>query len=196
MLAPSLHLPCSFSLAHKELHCFPGSPVQIAVQIFHFRLPSCSTSRDCLPHSWCAHSDGKGLRDSVNRVMETMTEEEGSLKAEITPVSPSAYWSWFSVSWKGALWMIRSFAETKFVKMNFRIKEINPEYSSEGLMLKLQYLGHLMWRANSLEKTLMLGKIEGRRRRWWQRMRWLDGIIDSMNLGLSKLQEIEKDREA
>ena len=62
--------------------------------------------------------------------------------------------------------MTGSFAETKFVRMDFRIKEINPENSSEELMLKLQYLGHLMQRANSLEKTLMLGKIEGRRRRW------------------------------
>ena len=60
------------------------------------------------------------------------------------------------------------------------LKEINPDYSLEGLMLKLQYLGHLMGIADSLEKTLMLGKIEGRRKRGWQRMRWLDGIIDSM----------------
>ena len=77
-------------------------------------------------------------------------------------------------------------------------KEISPEYSLEGLMLKLklQYFGHLMRRANSLEKTLMLGKIEGRRRRGQQRIRWLDGIMDSMNMNLSKLQEIVKDREA
>ena len=69
------------------------------------------------------------------------------------------------------------------------LKEINPEYSLEGLMLKLklQYFGHLMQRANSLEKTLMLGKIEGRRIRGQQRMRWLDGIIDSMDMSLSKL---------
>ena len=77
-------------------------------------------------------------------------------------------------------------------------KEINPEYSQEGLMLKpkLQYFGHLLQRANSLEKTLRLGKIEGRRRRGWQKMRWLTVIIDSTDIGLSKLQEIVKDREA
>ena len=78
------------------------------------------------------------------------------------------------------------------------LKEINSEYSSEGLVLKLKlhYFGHLMWRADSLEKTLVLGKIEGKRRRGWQRKRWLDSITDSVDMNLSKLREMVEDSAA
>ena len=76
------------------------------------------------------------------------------------------------------------------------VKEINPEYALEGLMLKLQYFGHLIRIANSLENTLILGKTEGRRRRGWQKMRCLDGITGMMDMSLSKLQKMVKDREA
>ena len=98
------------------------------------------------------------------------------------------------------LWCWRSLLRvrwTAWISNQPILKEINPEYSLEGVMwkLKLQYFGHLMWRANSLKKTLMLGKIEGKRRRGWQRMRWLGSITDSVNMSLSKVWEIVWDRE-
>ena len=109
--------------------------------------------------------------------------------------------AWAQKNWSSALWCWRRFLRVPWTARRSNqsiLKEISPEYSMEGLMLKLkfQYFGHMMRRADSLEKTLMLGKIEGRRTRGWQRMKYLDGIVDTMYMSLNKLWEIVKNTKA
>jgi len=146
--------------------------------------------------------------DSVLKVQEiTLQTKVHIVKATVFPVVMYKYESWTIK--KGECWRTDAFklwCWRRLLRVPWKarrsnqsiLKDINPKYSLEGLMLKLklQFFGHLTWKADSLKKTLMLGKTKGRRKRGRQRIRWLDDITDAMDMNLGKLQEMERDREA